>query len=112
MVAMSTAALAVPPGPAPQGFALPPGAPWSPGFPPAAWLETQGGDHWLSTGRSSRCAPRPTALVAPPGAPPGAGIPAGAIMCVGPGVASLPIGGGCRSTLSGQAEIRLLPGEV
>jgi len=31
---------------------------------------------------------------------------------VGPGVASLPIGGGCRSTLSGQAEIRLLPGEV
>jgi len=27
MVAMSTAALAVPPGPAPQGFALPPGAP-------------------------------------------------------------------------------------
>ena len=113
LMAMSTAALAMPPGPAPQqGPVFPPGVPWYPGFPPAAWLETQGGDYWLQTGEFSWCAPRPTALIAPPGAPPGAGIPAGAIVCVGPPVASLVPGGGCQIDLSGRPEIRLVPGEV
>ena len=112
VMTMSTSALAVPAGPSPQGSVLPPGAPWFPGFPPAAWLETQGGDYWLQTGGFSWCAPRPTPLIAPPGAPPGAGIPAGTIVCVGPPIGDPPPGPNCRSSFTGPSEIRLVPGEV
>ena len=96
-MATSASALAVPAGRPPMLY-----GPDDSG-PPAAWLETQGGERWLETGGYSWCTPAPVSI---------GDRPAGSIVCATPPQSVVAPGYPCPGVLAAPPELRLLPGEV